>query len=757
MPASTQASADDIDITSIWGALKRSARKLVLASILIGAATYAVLTTVAPRYTSEAQLSIVAKETANPFTSPKGDVGSPEALGIRMDKEAVNTHVRALMSPDLASGIAGELNLAGRTEFNSALGPHDVADRIMRLAGVGGPRAGESERDRVLGSYFKRLEVYSPKESRFIGIRFTSSDPDLAAEIANKLADTYRETLAKQTVVETDEVQKALEPKIVRLRDEVQQAEAEVERFKGDKDLFKGGPQRTGLNEQQLGELTAELTKAKAARSEAEARARSARDMMRTGSADALPDVQKSPLIQSLVQQRVRLEREISELSATLLPGHPRMRQLEADLSGLRRQISAEIMKLVDSLEKEAKVAALREASVAQSLEEVKSQVVTTSTSEVELRALETVAKTKRSELERLQAQFEANRARADSRVVPVEAQIISKARVSSVPVFPKKGSYAALAAAATLLLGIAWTVTRALLLGARQGYTAASHPKRRASDRAAPAVELPSAADRRVVTATSRDEAKQDAPSKAASAVAALAEELPLAKVQGEVTELATVSRLARHIRDVASGKGGFRTLIAGETNVLDPSTEAIELAEELVRDGMQVVVIDWSTGGSGFAERLGLSPAAGIVDLMRGDASFEDVIQNLPGSQAHAIAAGSSLDPDGPDDQIDAERLNLLLDALDEAYDHIVVVGVYEEARLLFEAIQGRFDAGITVGEAKHKTKALSDPPGTFLGFEVTDIELVRLSRSETKAQPAQRFLRRGGSAHQFGAAQA
>ena len=67
--------------------------------------------------------------------------------------------------------------------------------------------------------------------------------------------------------------------------------------------------------------------------------------MMKAGSADALPDVQKSPLIQNLVQQRVRLERQISELSASLLPGHPRMRQLQGDLGGLKVQLTGEIAK----------------------------------------------------------------------------------------------------------------------------------------------------------------------------------------------------------------------------------------------------------------------------------------------------------------------------------------------------------------------------------------------------------------------------
>ncbi|MFN3869717.1 MAG: GumC family protein, partial [Hyphomicrobiaceae bacterium] len=553
-------------------------------------------------------------------------------------------------------------------------------------------------------------------------------------------------TLAKQTVLETDEVQRALEPKIVRLRDEVQQAEAEVERFKAAKDIFKGGPQGTGLNVQQLGDLTAELTKAKAARSEAEARAKSARELMRAGSAEAQPDVQKSPLIQSLAQQRVRLEREISELSATLLPGHPRMRQLNADLDGLRRQIATEVAKVADSLEKEAKVAAMREASVAKSLDEMKSQVVSTSTSEVELRALEAVAKSKRSELERLQSQYEANKVRADSRAVPVEAQINSTALASSVPVFPKKGPYTALAAVATLLLGIAWVITRALLVGARGGNPA--NPKRRASDHAAP--EAMGAA-MRAQTQRAGDVAAVPlaATNRATGSVASKSDRGNVAAADDAagVAEISTVARLARQLRAIAPEKGGFRTLVAGETNLIDASTEAIELAEELEREGLQVVLIDWSASGAGFARQSGLATTPGIVDLMLGNASFEDVIQSIPGSSVHVIASGSPLDPDGPADQLDDERLNLLLDALDEAYDHIIVTGRYEEARLLFETIQGRVDAGITVGDLRRKAPALSDPPGTFLGFEVTDIELLRLNRAEVKASSAQKYVRRGG----------
>jgi uncharacterized protein involved in exopolysaccharide biosynthesis len=151
--------------------------------------------------------------------------------------------------------------------------------------------------------------------------------------------------------------------------------------------------------------------------------------MVKAGNAEALPDVQRSPLIQNLVQQRVRVERQISELSATLLPAHPRMRQLHADLDGLQRQIKSEVGKIVEGIEKGATVATLREDAIKKNLADVKARVVDTGEDAVKLRQLEAGAKSKRAELESLQARFEANRVRADKRAIPVEAQIVSLAR----------------------------------------------------------------------------------------------------------------------------------------------------------------------------------------------------------------------------------------------------------------------------------------------------------------------------------------
>lgn len=728
MPSRSYASPDDIEMFTVFEALKKGARKLILLSLAAGALTFGVLALMAPRYQSEAELAIVAKGAASSFSDPRNPQQGPDLVTTRMDKEAINTHVKSLQSPELLEKIADDLKLKDRREFNSALGPIDTVGAALRMIGIGGPRSGESDRDRVLSALRSSLEVYSAKESRFIGVRVTTSDADLAAAIANAIAEDYRASLAEQGVLEIDDQQAVLKAKIDKLTPEVAAAETEASRYRGKIDGFRGGAQNTGLNEQQMSELTAELTRAKAARGEADARAKSAREMMKLGSADALPDVQKSPLIQNLVQQRVRIERQISELSATLLPGHPRMKQLAADLAGLKKQLNAEIGKLVDSLGKEAKVAQGREDSIQQSLTDLKARVVTNAPEEARLRQFEATAKAKRTELDNLQAQLESNRKKLDARAQPVEAQVISKAQPSSVPVFPKKIPLFSLVAVATMMLGTAAIVTKALFHGARGGERAP-----------APAPTLTSINP----VSLRADPVLEAQPSLQDASVTPLRREVVTATVNES-----TIPAIARRLAERRNPEGGHRTLITGEGDGLDTTEEATELAKVLAAPGVQVLLIEWSPRGESLVPLDAAETAPGFNELLAGEAGFEQVIQRLPRSTVHVIAAGREI---GAEQEVGGpEQINLVLDALDEAYEHIIVTGRHAEARTLFEVIEGRFDAGVIVSEMRARSPVLEDPPGTFLGFEVADIDVIRYERRATITASNQRIARAmGGTA--------
>lgn len=745
----SQASPDNIELSTVFKTIKKSVPRLIVSAAAVGALTFLALTLVAPRYQSEAELVVSAKGVNDPFQSPRKDGGGgSDGVAVRMDKEAINTHVRALRSPELGAAIATQLNLADRAEFNPELGPVDTFGRILRLAGIGNPRAGESEQDRVLNRFYEKLEIYSPKESRAIAIRFTSNDPDLAADVPNALAESYRTSLANQSIVETDEVQQALAPKIEKLKAEVGEADAAVEQFRGQADIFRGGQQQTGLNEQQLAELTAELSRTQSLKGDIESRLSAAREMMNSGSGDAIPEVQRSPLIQAVVQQRVRLERQISELSVSLLSGHPRMQQLNADLAGLKKQITVEVAKVVESLEKESKSASLRVDAVQKDIAGVKTRVVDTGPDEVKLRQLQTEAQSKRAELERLQSQFEANRAKADSRSVPIEAKIVSRARAASVPVFPRKGPFAALAAFATLLLGLALSITKALLSGARSPATSAkSAPSMRPSARTEPVLtpsSSPPAAHRAAPPRPRIDEDEIDALTEPMSAphYAPAASQESAPGNDAEMARVSTIGALARRVASRADG-AGYRTMVSGETDMMGVSSHAVELAKALAELGASAILIDWAPEGDGIAHGLSLTAGPGLAELLNGGASFEQIIRRIPGSEAHIITTGTFADGVAPD--LDPDRLNLVLDALDEAYDQVIIAGRYESARAFFEAIEGRVDCGVVVADPGRIGVVLRDPPGSYLGFEVAEIDLVRYDR-QMAAIPGQRIVRTG-----------
>lgn len=713
MRTQDQSQQQDIDIFALWRGLKRSLRGLLTLTILVTLVTFGVLSLMTPRYTSEAQLAIVAK-TTNPFPDGKQTGGGREGLTQRLDREAINTHVNALMAPDLLLRVANQLDLRSRSEFGAS-GSNGIVQQVLQMVGLSQPEATGSTDDRVLSRVQERLQVSAVTDSRFIGIRFSSSDKQLAAKFANALAETYRKSLVEVPVNETKQVVDALVPKIEQLKREVLQAESQVERFRAETDQFRTGPQSTPVNTQRMAALNTELIKAEAERSIAESKWKSAVDLSRTGNVDELPEVQSSPVMQGLIDQRVRVERQVAEAQATLLAAHPRMKQLNSDLAGVKRSIRQQVQKIVRGLEKKYRTAAFRVQDIKKEIGGLKVKVVDTSEDEARLRSLESSAKSKRVELERLQRQLEDNKTLVVTKTVPVEAQIVSMARPAISPSFPKKVPYTLLAMVATFVLGLALLTAREIIMA---GSTARE--------------ELPHAFVRQP---TNTSELAFEEPVRARRAPVER-DPQPILQFSEPASDTGdmTIQNVADHLLQRGEEVSGFRTIVVGETHGIDASLEGMQLARHMSEAGLQVVVVDCNMDNESFADSIGLARRPGITELLVGAATFEDVITHVPNSLVHHIGLGQGANAE--DFYFDGDDLNAILDALDDVYDQILVVGRYRTAQALFEAVEGRFDAGISVADARMQRSIVRGAEETFLGFEVTDIDIIRYERSELAA---------------------
>lgn len=664
----------------------RSYLRVVIAAGLVAALVFGALSLVPPRYAATAQLSV-----AQPIAA---DV-QPSAAAAMAD---------ALRSRDLARKLMAELARANDGE----LVPNDLLGIILQAGGLVHRRPGETAPDRELAAYYRSLRV--AQSDGAVTVEFTSTTPELSARAANRLAELYLASTASKAEPSTRAADQGRAAEIERLTREVAEADAAVARARAEPDA-SSEPQR-------LGDLAEATTQAQSERSDAERRARAVREMLGKGSVESIPDIHPSPELHELIAERVRVEVQKTVAERTLPADHPRVRELQAKLSELRWRMFREATTIAKALDVEVQAAAQREAEARARLDRARTGTGDSSGAHARLASLEQDAAAKRTALEALQAQQHATRHGTDA--ASQSAARLTRAQPSAGPLFPRKGPLALLTAVSTLMLGFIFVIARQLVNGARRTQSGNEF------------VDL-------IATARDRADVRLEGP-QADGGDARLPEVLP-AEASAEPGHFAIVSSpddAARHIAGSAAGRSGYRALLVGDG--IDGAGEARDLASALAIPGRRSVLVDWCPEGRGIATALGLPNQPGINDLIAGRATFDDVIMRLPGSDAHFIACGAP----AVQKMLDADWVNMILDALDEAYDHITVAARMEPARTLFQAIEGRFDAGIVMSERGRQGGNINAAPGVFLGFEVTEICIVQMDLAQRRTTVPRRARR-------------
>ena len=118
--------------------------------------------------------------------------------------------------------------------------------------------------------------------------------------------------------------------------------------------------------------------------------------MLQSGKPIEASEVLNSELMRRLSEQRVTLRAQLAEQSSTLLDGHPRIKELKAQLADLDRQLREEASKVSRSLDNDARIASGRVEGLSASLDQLKKQASSTNGQDVQLRALEREAKAQR-------------------------------------------------------------------------------------------------------------------------------------------------------------------------------------------------------------------------------------------------------------------------------------------------------------------------------------------------------------------------
>ncbi|HEY1735940.1 MAG TPA: exopolysaccharide transport family protein, partial [Methylovirgula sp.] len=626
----------ELDLRGLRRALGRKKRWIVWPTLLtiVGVGVYVTVTK--PMYTAESQVLLENQE--NFLTRPqRADVGTDNTTA--PDPESVASQVQLITSRDLAARVVEKMGLVGDPEFDPTAKGIGPISRALILVGLMRDPTRVPAEDRTIDTFEKRLSAYSPMKTRVVTVDFQAHDPQLAARIANEIVNAYLETQSDAKRQRAKEAAASLEDQISDLRLKVNAAADAVERYRTSSGLLAGSNNMT-ISGQQLADLNGELSKARTEQADAQAKAALIRDMISSGRLSDVADVANNDLVRRIAEQSVSAKAQLASESRTLLPGHPRIKELTAQIADLDQQLHDAAINTARSLENNARIAQARVANLQTAIDQQKSSVATANIDEVHLHELERNAQALRDQLDASMAKYQEAMARETSPATPADARIIARAVAPDQPSYPKKIPMLVFGGIAAFVLSSAAVIGGELLTGAGRP-TPPNYPMQRPQ-------QLGDLQDKRGKRGfrTMRDFGRSTSELRTEDESVLLRREptiLALRRNKGQATRVVATCAAASPLAS-ADLLAFARSLARDHRPIvvdLDPKGRAV--ASFIAPDGMPQI-------GRG---------ARGLTDLLSDMAAFAEVIHRDVGSRLHFIAFGSGA-------HFDPADLDLVLDAL-------------------------------------------------------------------------------------------
>lgn len=420
-----------IDIAAVLGAVVTRLPRIILVTMALLAATFVFLMFQPRLYESSAGILVEPRDNA--YTRPANDQSSSIGAG---DASVVSSQIELIKSRDTLLKVIDELDLRSVPEFNGAgAGPSPVA-LISQM--LGRKPAPANVEETVLANLLDRMTVIQERDSRIISILVRSTDPALAASIANAVARAHVQRRAGLSLSDTAEASTWLGSEIDRLRVAVRDADNAVANFKIENDLFVGA-NNTSLVDQQLSTIANQINAAQERKSTALSRATLIRGLIERGQPiEGVADVRESTVIQQLSEEKARLQGERAQQSARLLPNHPTIQAFNAQIAELDNQMSLEGRRVADALEAESQIESDLETSLRAEMDRVKSSASTATQDGVTLDSLQREATAQRNLLESYLQRYGEAVSRTDVEAALPDVRVVTLAAPSVTPASPR-------------------------------------------------------------------------------------------------------------------------------------------------------------------------------------------------------------------------------------------------------------------------------------------------------------------------------
>jgi len=624
-------------------------RKWVFISCLIVAMTLTTVETARTKRVYEAAARINVGNGVDDILGFKNRSDNTDNVDYTVTLE---TQSRVLQGDSLALLVIRKLHLDQTPEFGGSPSKSSVATTLD-----------PARETAMMKAFTDNVRVVAIPNTQLLDVHVSSTDPRMAAEIANTLVDTFIEQNIKAKYDATVKATDWLSRQLTDLQTRVESSEAKLVDYQKAHQII-GGDEKNNIITSKLAALGSELNAAEADRIQKESLYRYSADAHTEGTvAGSANDV-----MDKLRKEESDLKVQIGQDRVHFGPKHPKLIELRSRLQEVQSAIRAENEKSVQSLHNDYLAAIQREKLLRSAFEQQKQEANDLNQSAIEYSILKREAESNRQLYDGLLQKLKE--AGLSAGVNSSNIRIVDRARVPLSPSQPNVPRNYELG----LLIGLMSGLAMAFIVEAMDNTVNTFDVTE--TTMGLPALGLvPLSVSLQTLGIGDRRTGLLGAMSRKR---AGGAEVVTLSQPRSEMAEAYRAIRTSvlfsgRHAPDKA-GVPPKVLLVTSPAPGDGKTTTSVNIAVVLAQKGFRVLLVDADLRRPNVHKHFGFKVNGGLSEVLTGHRSYPAVLLTVPTIPNLSILP-AGLNARQPSELLSSETMRNLLSQWRQEYDHIVI----------------------------------------------------------------------------------